>query len=362
MGTDESGRPVNKLLIEFGGGTPIAICAEAFLGIADEMVIAVSEATEAAAKEVCANCPVPVRIVRGGERRRDSVANALMATDADIVAIHDCARCLVSRDVITASVASAAEFGSGVAAIPVRDTLRDKATGETADRSKLYSMQTPQSFDRAMLLAAYDMTDEDVTDDAALWQKAYGGVRYSKGDIMNQKLTEYGDIALFKRCLASPAPRVGYGEDTHVLTEGRKLILGGVEVPFELGLLGHSDADALIHAVIDALLGAAALGDIGRLFPDSDMQYKDISSLVLLKRTAELLKEKGFATVNVDATIVAQKPKLAPFIEEMRKKTADALCVGVESVSIKATTPEGMGPEGELKCITARAVASVIGG
>lgn len=359
MGADENGLPINKMLLNFGGMTPIELCVRTFMQLADEIVIAVSPDTQAVAKSAGQWCRVPLKIVPGGVRRQDSVLNAIAATDADIVAIHDCARCMVMDEVIKSSIETAAEFGSGVAAIPVRDTLRMKATGETVDRSRLYAMQTPQSFDRAMLLEAYDMFEDEVTDDAALWQKAYGGLHYSKGDIMNQKLTEYGDIKLFSRCLVTCAPRVGFGEDTHRLVEGRKLILGGVDIPFELGLLGHSDADALIHAVIDALLGAAALGDIGRHFPDSDPKYKGICSMELLAKVGGLINENGFRINNIDATIVAQKPKLAPHIEAMRIKIAEHLQIDPRFVSIKATTPEGTGPEGNLECITVRAVACI---
>ncbi|MBO6060747.1 MAG: 2-C-methyl-D-erythritol 2,4-cyclodiphosphate synthase [Clostridia bacterium] len=156
--------------------------------------------------------------------------------------------------------------------------------------------------------------------------------------------------------------RIGIGEDTHRLTEGRPLILGGVEIPFRLGLFGHSDADALVHAVIDALLGAAALGDIGRHFPDSDPQYKGVSSILLLQKVSDLLEKCGYHAVNIDAVITAQEPKLAPYIDEMRKKLADAVShIGADSVSVKATTPEHLGPEGNLECITVRAVALVAG-
>lgn len=155
--------------------------------------------------------------------------------------------------------------------------------------------------------------------------------------------------------------RIGHGYDVHRLVAGRKLILGGVEIPYEKGLLGHSDADVLLHAVMDAMLGAASLGDIGRHFPDKDPAYKDISSIVLLEKTAVLLKQTGFTLSNIDVTVTAQEPKLMPYIEDMRKKTADALGVGIDRVSIKATTPEHLGPEGNSEGITARAVACIIG-
>ena len=151
--------------------------------------------------------------------------------------------------------------------------------------------------------------------------------------------------------------RIGHGYDVHRLTEGRRLILGGVEVPYEKGLLGHSDADVLTHAVMDALLGAAALGDIGRLFPDTDAAYAGISSILLLKRVAERLREAGYAVVNLDATVLAQAPKLAPYRERMRENLAHVLALDASRVSVKATTEEGLGFTGEGLGIAAHAVA-----
>ena len=150
--------------------------------------------------------------------------------------------------------------------------------------------------------------------------------------------------------------RIGHGYDVHRLTEGRRLILGGVEVPYEKGLLGHSDADVLTHAVMDALLGAAALGDIGKLFPDTDVAYAGISSILLLERVAERLREAGYAVVNLDATVLAQAPKLAPYRERMQENLARALALDVSRVSVKATTEEGLGFTGEGLGIAAHAV------
>ena len=151
--------------------------------------------------------------------------------------------------------------------------------------------------------------------------------------------------------------RIGHGYDVHRLTEGRRLILGGVEVPYEKGLLGHSDADVLTHAIMDALLGAAALGDIGKLFPDTDAAYAGISSILLLERVAERLREAGYAVVNLDATVLAQAPKLAPYRERMRENLACALALDASRVSVKATTEEGLGFTGEGLGIAAHAVA-----
>lgn len=153
--------------------------------------------------------------------------------------------------------------------------------------------------------------------------------------------------------------RIGSGYDVHRLAEGRKLILGGVEIPYEKGLLGHSDADVLVHAVMDALLGAAAMGDIGRHFPDNDEQYKNISSLLLLKKVSLLLKERGYNTINIDATVIAQRPKLAPYIEQMVKNMADVLGVPCDSINVKATTEEGLGFTGSGEGIAAQAVCLI---
>lgn len=153
--------------------------------------------------------------------------------------------------------------------------------------------------------------------------------------------------------------RIGHGYDVHALIKGRKLIIGGVEIPHEMGLLGHSDADVLLHAVCDALLGAAALGDIGKYFPDTDPAFSGIDSLILLKKTAELLRENGYKIENIDSTVIAQRPKLSPYIENMRKNIANALTVDVSRVSVKATTEEGLGFTGKERGIAAHAVCLI---
>lgn len=153
--------------------------------------------------------------------------------------------------------------------------------------------------------------------------------------------------------------RIGMGYDVHKLVENRKLIIGGVEISFEKGLLGHSDADVLLHAIMDSLLGACALGDIGRHFPDTDSKYKGISSIKLLEETGKLILEKGYSVNNIDATIIAQKPKMSPYIELMRKNIADTLNIDIDQINIKATTEEGLGFTGEMLGISAQSIASV---
>ena len=255
----------NKLTIDFGGRTPIALSLEAFIDECSEAVIACSEQTlDAVRAAVETLAPqleeraFPVRIVMGGARRQDSVYNALTATDADIAAIHDCARCLVTREVVAASIASAKEHGSGVASIRPVDTLRVENDGQIVDRELLLAAQTPQSFDRAMLLEAYyalDAADGETlyTDDAAIFRAVGNRLFYSQGSRFNLKLTTPDDLPIFRALLdqrktkkdGKTMMRIGFGEDTHRLAEDRALILGGVEIPFEKGLLGHSDADVL---------------------------------------------------------------------------------------------------------------------
>lgn len=366
----------NKMLMRFGGKTPIQLSAEAFIPFADEFVFVVSSNTHGAAleaAEACRESGKSVAIVTGGIRRQDSVYNALIAAKADIVAIHDCARCCVSKQVIEASVASARENGCGIASCRVVDTLRYALTGEVVDRDALLCAQTPQSFIRSSLEAAYAKisTDDTYTDDAAIYAAAGNKLYFSSGSSSNIKLTGREDIALVQAILNNnsgltgekglffPPMRIGYGEDTHRLAAGRKLILGGVHVPFEFGLDGHSDADALAHALIDAVLGACALGDIGMHFPDSDMRYKGIDSLELVRHTAALVHENGYRIGNLDATVIAQNPKLGPFREAMRERLCEAFGIDKPCMSVKFTTPEHTGPEGRGESITVRASALV---
>ncbi|MBQ7454905.1 MAG: 2-C-methyl-D-erythritol 2,4-cyclodiphosphate synthase, partial [Clostridia bacterium] len=230
----------------------------------------------------------------------------------------------------------------------------------TPDRSVLRAVQTPQGFSRALLERAHREITDRCTDDAALVSRLGVPVRLVSGSPRNIKLTAKEDLAMAEFYLGGRL-RVGHGYDAHRLVEGRKLILGGVDIPYEKGLLGHSDADVLLHAIMDALLGAAALGDIGKHFPPSDASYKDISSVQLLEKTAALLTEAGFSVQNVDATVVAQRPKLAPYLTQMRQNIADALKIDVSAISVKATTTEGMGFEGRGEGISAHAVALVTG-
>ncbi len=352
----------NKLTLPINGKTPLARALEALLSCdnAPERVVIAAGVGCRGEAEGLARKHTRVAVTDGGKTRGESALAALRALGAreGVVAIHDAARCLASREVIDAAVESARRFGCGVAAIPVRDTLRDGAGGNVP-RGGLFAVQTPQAFDLNKILEAYERAEaqgESHTDDLGVWLAAGHEARYSQGDVMNQKLTYPEDLEFFAKA-SRMETRVGEGWDTHRLIEGRRLVLGGVDVPFEKGLMGHSDADALAHAVIDALLGAAALGDIGRHFPDTDAQYKDICSMELLAYAAKLVSEAGYVIGNVDATVIAQKPRLAPYIETMRENLARAMGCEVARVSVKAKTAEGLNAEGEGQCISARACA-----
>lgn len=357
-----------KLALPFGGRTALEHALLAFLQVEDspvlEIILAVSPQTQDLAAGLANQygALLPIRVCMGGATRGDSVFQALQLARGDVVCIHDGARCLVSWSVIQASIQAARAQGSGVAAIPVGIPY-GKRTGPLPSPGRgSVRPRPPQSFSRARLVAAYEDAQKAgvaATDDAAIYSRLYGPVTFSAGDLANQKLTVPEDIPLFATLLSPPAPRLGYGEDTHRLVAGRPLVLGGVTIPFHLGLLGHSDADALAHAAMDAMLGACALGDIGKLFPDTDPQYAGICSLTLLTQVLRRTLAQGYALSNLDATIVAQQPKLAPHIPAMRAKLAAAMACGQERISIKATTPEGCGPEGALESITVRCVCSM---
>ncbi len=356
-----------KTLQTLGGRAVISYSVEALRQACRGVVIAAREEDMTAFQQVLAQDGLEAdAYVKGGSRRRDSVENALRALppDCDLVLVHDGARPLCSRALIRRVTDSARLHGSGVPALPLLDTVKrvdEKGLAvETLDRGSLRQVQTPQGFRRDLLERAYSQVKGEVTDDASLVEALGEPVHLVEGDRDNIKLTLPGDLERAQGILrGSQPPRVGFGYDVHRLVAGRPLILCGVSVPYEKGLLGHSDADVATHALIDALLGAAGLPDIGSHFPDSDACYKGVSSLELLGKTHLLLSNAGFMPYNIDITIAAQAPKLAPFVPQMRRRLAACLKITEGMVSVKATTTEGLGFEGEGLGISARAVALV---
>ena len=326
----------------------------------DELVL-VAGGNRPQCEAIAAACPKPCTVVQGGATRADSVRSGLAAAKGQLVAIHDAARPFASAEIITAALQAAAESGAAAPAVPVKDTIKiadqDGKVVATPDRAMLYAVQTPQCFDRALYLQALEAVSGEkaslVTDDCSLFELAGLPVTLTAGDYANLKITTKEDLQKEKTM------RIGHGYDVHRLVEDRKLILGGVEVPYEKGLLGHSDADVLLHAVMDAVLGAAALGDIGQHFPDTDPAYKGADSLALTREVAKIIAAHGYKMGNIDATILCQRPKLAPHIPAMRQNIADAFGLPLDAVSVKATTEEHLGFTGEGLGIAAHAVALI---
>jgi len=362
-----------KQLLRIGGQPMLARSVDVFrqCAVIDDIVVAVPAEIADLPPDYLRGGAKRIDIVAGGTRRRDSVAHAFarVAERADVVVIHDAARPLVTSELIGRTVAAAAEFGAAIAAVAARDTVK-RATGEgvvlgTLPREEIYLAQTPQAFRTAVLRDALELGG-DVTDEATLVELAGHSVRLVEGDPRNLKVTTPADLEMAERLLAGSAPaapalRVGNGYDLHRLVPGRPLILGGVTIPFDRGLQGHSDADAIAHAVTDAVLGASAAGDIGRHFPDTDPAWEGANSLELLRRAAEVSRARGFAVVNVDVVVIAQRPKLVSYIDAMCANLAGALGCAPSQVSVKGKTNEGVDSMGAGESIAVHAVVLLHG-
>ncbi|HEX5109533.1 MAG TPA: 2-C-methyl-D-erythritol 4-phosphate cytidylyltransferase [Vicinamibacterales bacterium] len=364
----------------FGGAHPKQIASLGGRSILQRSVDAflesrcVTDIVVALPPELASNPPVnlqdarkPIDIVAGGARRQDSVANAfaIVSGRADVVVIHDAARPLVTSALIERTVEAAAQWGAAIAAVAAHDTVkrvRDNVIVSTLSRDEIYLAQTPQAFRVAVLRDAL-AAPGDVTDEASLAERAGHPVRIVEGDPLNLKITAPRDLDTAERLLAhrrpGPSIRVGNGYDLHRLVPDRRLVLAGVAIPFDKGLEGHSDADVVCHAVTDAILGASGAGDIGRHFPDTDPAWKDADSVELLRRAAALVREKGFEIANVDVVVIAQKPKLLPYLATMVANLAGALAVDPGEVSIKGKTNEGVDSMGTGESIAVHAVALV---
>ena len=368
------GGAVPKQLVEVLGQTILERSVNAFLTHAavTDVVVALPEDLAGRPPAYLTNASKPVTIVSGGARRQDSVSSAFRAvsTHADVVVIHDAARPFVSADLISRTIAAASESGAALAALEARDTVKsvrlaslaqDKQfVDHTLDRRAIFLAQTPQAFRRQVLRDALQITT-DATDEAALAEAAGHPVRIVAGEASNIKITTPEDLAMAETLgrFSRASARAGLGYDLHRLVEGRPLILGGITIPFEKGLAGHSDADAICHAVTDAILGGAGAGDIGRHFPDTDPAWKGASSIELLRKAVEIVRAQGLEVGNVDATVILERPKIAPHVDAMRAKLAEVLGVAVDRVSIKGKTNEGVGEIGRGEAIAVHAIALV---
>ena len=358
-----------KQLLTLAGEPILKRSVDAYLSceLVSDLVIALPAPLARVPPEYLQHASKPVIVVEGGERRRDSVANAFarVPARADVVVVHDAARPLISDVVIRRTIDAARESGAAIAAIAARDTVKRVGTGgiiaETLPREQIFFAQTPQAFRVAVLRDALAQAG-DATDEAMLAERAGHTVRVVEGDVRNLKITTPDDLATAQRLLASTMPmlRIGNGYDLHRLVEGRPLILGGVTIPFEKGLDAHSDGDAVAHALTDAVLGAAGAGDIGRHFPDSDAAWKGADSLDLLRRAVLLVRAGGYALVNADVVVIAQRPKLLPYVDAIRANLARALDADVSQISVKGKTNEGVDSMGAGESIAVHAVALLV--
>ncbi len=356
------GGDLPKQFLKIENRTVLEMAIEPFQShpMVDALIVASSEEYVELCSRICERFDKMNAVVIGGEQRQDSVRACLDRTDEGLVLIHDGARPFVTAQVIDRVIEGAYNQGACVPCVPVKDTVRQtenvKCTSSvTLERSSLFCVQTPQGFDTELIRRAYIKAEEDGfigTDDGVLAERLGAGVAIAEGDYANIKITTREDLPRME----TGDIRIGSGYDVHQLTEGRKLVLGGVEIPFERGLLGHSDADVLLHALMDALLGAAALGDIGKHFPDTDEKYRGISSIRLLEKVKSLISDAGYTVGNTDITVIAQKPKIAAYIPAMRKNIADTLGIGIERVNVKGTTTEKLGFVGRCEGIACEAV------
>lgn len=367
-----------KQFLDLDGATILDRSMRAFVEHAaiDEVVLALpAEHVAEARVRYASGAGKRVTCVPGGSRRQDSVAAAFAAADpsADIVVIHDAARPFVSDALIARTVEAARRHGAAIAALPARDTVKQaagrsgdptRAIAATLPREDIYLAQTPQAFRRDVLARALDLGREiEATDEAMLAERSGAEVHLVEGDPANVKITTMDDLERARQAPGRPAVlpfRIGTGYDLHRLVPGRRLVLGGVTIPFEKGLDGHSDADIVCHAVTDAVLGAAGAGDIGRLFPDTDPEWKDADSVRLLKGAVARIRARGYLVGNVDVTVIAQQPRLLPFLDAIRANLAEALDVEPALVSVKGKTNEQMDSMGRGESMACHAVALVV--
>ena len=406
------GGALPKQFMKIDGRTILERAAAPFERMAevDEILVVANQDFVMYCREVLQDFQKVTDVISGGEIRQESIGNGLRHLAAAgggladrLVLIHDGARPFVTEQVISSVLEAADRYGAAVPVVPCKDTVRQMtesgrredggrkdcggspeapvprnpwaapASGggwpahgagqdmeapvpsRTLDRSMLCQVQTPQGFHGDLLLEAFAAAERDGftgTDDASLVERLGYPVALAAGSYENKKITTREDLPM--------EVRVGTGFDVHRLTEGRKLILGGVEIPYEKGLLGHSDADVMVHALMDAMLGAAGLGDIGRHFPDTDPAYKGISSLKLLELVRGKVADAGYTLGNADVTIIAQKPKLAGHIPAMEENLVRVLQTEAGKINVKATTTEKLGFTGRGEGIAAEAVCTLV--
>ncbi len=354
---ERAGFAKNKLLERINGKTVLERTLSAFdFSAVTEILVTASQADFAEISALCGRFP-RTRAVLGGSTRFQSVFNALRQASGELVLVHDGARPFVKTETILGCIASVLQYGSGVCAVPAVDTiaLTDGAgkIAEVPPRKDAFALQTPQGFYTAELLSAYEKAAAEksgsYTDDSSVFAAFVGRPRICAGARDNIKLTYAED---FKDNFA----RVGFGVDTHAFGRATDFVmLGGVKVPSDSGLIAHSDGDVLAHAVMDAMLSAAGLKDIGYYFPDKDEKWRNADSMKMLVAVKELIAAEGFAVKNLSVAVQAERPRLAAYIDAIRQSLAAALEIGPPAVGVSAGTNEGLGYVGEGKGITVSA-------
>ena len=328
----------------------------------DRVRVVIGPGQDDLAKDSIGDIPVGALIV-GGAERSDSVLNGLQAIGEGTVLVHDAARPFCPPAVIDRLLDALEGSDGAVPVLPVSDTLASGGSTLDApiDRKGLFRVQTPQAFHVEDLIYAYEEAGRaPATDESTIMLAAGLKVATVEGDPMLEKLTTQADWDRAEAILASRlVPRTGMGFDVHAFAGEGPIMLGGIAVPHSRGLAGHSDADVALHAITDALLGAAGLGDIGEHFPPSDPQWKGAASDLFLRHAAELVRERGGIIDHVDVTIIAEEPKVGPHRSAIRQRIAEIMGVALDQVSVKATTTEGLGFTGRREGMAAQAVASI---
>ena len=354
-----AGQPLPKQFTQLKGKAVVRHSVEALLDAgASPVVVAIPELGEEVAMQALDG--LDVRLVIGGVTRQESVLNALKAVEqAENVLIHDAARPFLPRQVIARLIKALGAHPGAIPVLPVVDSLlveRDGLMEQKADREVLRRVQTPQAFRFPDILRAHEswQGERNAGDDAQVLQAAGGTIALVEGDERLKKLTFAEDFMA-----DLPAFRSGSGFDVHRLVEGEELWLGGIQIEHDKGLSGHSDADVALHAIVDAMLGAIAMGDIGDHFPPSDPQWKGASSDKFLVYANQLIEEAGYRVANIDLTIICEAPKIGPHRHAMRERIAALLNVDIAAISVKATTTERLGFTGRGEGIAAQAMATV---
>jgi len=339
----------NKTFYRHKGKTLLEHCLDKF--DCPKIVVAAKQDLDQVKKITSAYPDVTIAI--GGDTRTLSVnAGLKLAQNYEYVLIHDGARPNVSKDLIKRLIEACKKHDSAIPYINIKDTVIKKTDDSfyVLDRQSLMALQTPQAFKTQKILQAYNNTDAAFTDDSQVYAKMWGGCHYVLGEENNYKITASQDLLRLSQNQACQY-RSGIGYDFHRLSQGRKLVLGGVDIPYELGLVGHSDADAVIHALMDSILSALGEPDIGQLFPNNDPEFKDIYSVKLLEEVIQILKNKNADINNVSITVLAENPQLNPYIPQMKALLAKTLGITTQQIGITATTNEGCGAIGRQEGI-----------